>query len=53
MLPDDPTAVLRVRDNPALADQIGNDIITASGTTLLGADNKAGVAEIVAAAEYL
>ncbi len=52
-LPDDPTAVLRLRDNPALADQIGNDIVTASGTTLLGADNKAGVAEIMAAAEQL
>jgi tripeptide aminopeptidase len=53
VLPDDPTAVLRVKDIPALRDQVGNDIITASGTTLLGADNKAGVAEIVAAAEYL
>jgi tripeptide aminopeptidase len=52
-LPDDPTAVLRLADNPALRRQVGNDIITASGKTLLGADNKAGVAEIVAAAEYL
>ncbi len=53
VLPDDPTAVLRFADNPWLAEQIGNDIVTASGTTLLGADNKAGVAEIVSAAEYL
>jgi tripeptide aminopeptidase len=53
VLPDDPTAVLRVKDNPSLARQKGNDIVTASGRTLLGADNKAGVAEIVAAAEYL
>ncbi|KAB2966464.1 MAG: peptidase T [Thermoanaerobaculia bacterium] len=53
VLPDDPTAVLRFADNPALAEQIGNDIVTASGTTLLGADNKAGVAEIVTAAQYL
>ena len=53
VLPDDPTAVLRFADNPALAEQIGHDIVTASGTTLLGADNKAGVAEIVTAAEYL
>ena len=53
VLPDDPEAVLRFADNPALAEQIGNDIITASGTTLLGADNKAGVAEIMGAAEYL
>jgi tripeptide aminopeptidase len=53
VLPDEPTAVLKFKDNPALAEQIGCDIVTASGTTLLGADNKAGVAEIVAAAEYL
>jgi tripeptide aminopeptidase len=53
VLPDDPSAVIRLADNPALQDQIGHDIITASGTTLLGADNKAGVAEIVGAAEYL
>ena len=52
-LPDDPSAVLRLDDNPALAEQIAHDIVTASGTTLLGADNKAGVAEIVAAAAYL
>src|SRR5258706_4842297 len=45
-LPDEPTAVLRFNDNPALAEQIGCDIVTASGTTLLGADTKAGVAEI-------
>jgi tripeptide aminopeptidase len=51
-LPDDPTAVLRLADNPALAAHIGHDIVTASGTTLLGADNKAGVAEIVTAAAY-
>ncbi len=53
VLPDDPTAVLRLADNPHLAEQIGQDIVTASGTTLLGADNKAGVAEIVTAADYL
>ena len=53
VLPDDPTTVLRLADNPALAEQVGNDIVTASGTTLLGADNKAGVAEIVTAAQYL
>jgi len=53
VLPDDPTAVLRLADIPALADQMGHDIVTASGTTLLGADDKAGVAEIVTAAEYL
>lgn len=53
VLPEDPDAVITAAGNPALASQVGNDIITSSGTTLLGADNKAGVAEIMAAAEYL
>lgn len=53
VLPDDPETVIPFAANPHLANQLGNDIITASGTTLLGADNKAGVAEIMAAAEYL
>ncbi len=53
VLPDDPSIRLRAADNPALRSQIGNDIVTASGLTLLGADDKAGVAEIVAAAEHL
>ncbi|WP_337044155.1 peptidase T [Emticicia sp. 17c] len=53
VLPDDPTQVIRLSEHPDLKQQIGNDIITASGTTLLGADNKSGVAEIMAAAEYL
>ena len=47
ILPDDATQVLRQSEHPDLENQIGNDIITASGTTLLGADNKAGVAEIM------
>jgi tripeptide aminopeptidase len=53
VLPDDSTAVLRTADCPPLAERLGDDIVTASGTTLLGADNKAGVAEIVTAAERL
>jgi tripeptide aminopeptidase len=53
VLPDDPSAVLRADDSPYLRDCLGHDIVTASGTTLLGADNKAGVAEIVTAAEFL
>ena len=53
VLPDDPSAILRAADDPALAAQIGHDIVTASGTTLLGADDKAGVAIIVAAAAEL
>jgi tripeptide aminopeptidase len=52
-LPDDPSAVLRLSEIPALQEQMGRDIVTASGTTLLGADDKAGVAEIVTAAAYL
>jgi tripeptide aminopeptidase len=53
VLPDDSNVALRVSEIPALKEQIGNDIITASGTTLLGADDKAGVAAIMAATEYL
>jgi tripeptide aminopeptidase len=53
ILPDDRNQVLRMKDHPDLKDQIGNDIITASGTTLLGADNKAGIAEIMDAANFL
>ena len=52
-LPGDPSRVIRVADYPVLKDQIGNDIITSDGTTLLGADDKAGIAEIMAAAEHL
>ena len=53
VLPDDPTVVLRAADDPALAARIGDDIVTASGLTLLGGDDKAGVAEIMAAAAYM
>jgi len=53
VLPDDPSIVLKRAEIPDLEEQIGNDIVTASGTTLLGADNKAGVAAIMAAAEHL
>jgi tripeptide aminopeptidase len=53
VLPADPAQVIRAADNPALQDQIGNDIITTDGTTLLGADNKAGLAEIMDAAHFL
>ncbi|HTO89515.1 MAG TPA: peptidase T [Candidatus Sulfotelmatobacter sp.] len=51
--PDDPQLLLKPSENPALRDRIGSDIVTASGKTLLGADDKAGCAEIMAAAEYL
>ncbi|MBL4678363.1 MAG: peptidase T [Mucilaginibacter sp.] len=53
ILPDDNTQVLKMSEHPDLKNQIGNDIITASGTTLLGADNKAGVAEIMDACYQL
>lgn len=53
VLPDDPQVVIKYSEHPDLAEQIGNDIITASGTTLLGADDKAGIAEIMEAARIL
>src|SRR3978361_1754086 len=53
VLPGDPSQVIRAADHPALADQIGHDIVTSDGTTLLGADNKAGIAEIMDAAQFL
>ena len=53
VLPDDPNQIIRMAEHKDLKDQIGNDVITASGTTLLGADNKAGLAAIMDAATYL
>jgi tripeptide aminopeptidase len=53
VLPDDPAQVIRVKEHPYLAGKKGEDIITASGTTLLGADDKAGVAIIMDLAKYL
>jgi tripeptide aminopeptidase len=53
VLPGDPAQIIRAAEHPALADQIGNDIVTSDGATLLGADNKAGVAEIMDAAYFL
>ena len=53
ILPDDPNQILRIAELHDLENQIGNDIVTASGDTLLGADNKAGVAEIMTAAAHL
>src|SRR5207247_9471061 len=51
--PADSSQAIRAAEHPALADQIGHDIITTDGTTLLGADNKAGLAEIMDAAHFL
>lgn len=52
VLPDDTTQVLRVADSPYLKNHINHGIITASGTTLLGADDKSGVAAIMEAALF-
>jgi tripeptide aminopeptidase len=53
VLPDDHSIILKMIEHPDLQNQIGNNIITASGNTLLGADNKAGVAEIMDAVYHL
>ena len=53
VLPDDPLQVITIKEHPYLKKKIGDDIITASGTTLLGADDKAGVAVIMDMVEYL
>ena len=53
VLPDDPEQVIRTIDHPYLLEKIGQDIVTASGKTLLGADDKAGVAIIMELAAYL
>ncbi len=53
VLPNDPEQVIEFNMNPALKECLGHDIITTDGTTLLGADNKAGIAEIMGALQYL
>jgi tripeptide aminopeptidase len=53
ILPDDPSQVIRTGEHPYLLEKIGNDIITASGDTLLGADDKAGVSIIMELASFL
>jgi tripeptide aminopeptidase len=52
-LPADPTQVITVAQNPVLGDMIGDDIITTDGTTLLGSDDKAGVATIMTLVDIL
>ena len=52
-LPGHAERIIRESEHPELKHQIGNDIITSDGTTLLGADDKAGLAEIVTAARFL
>ena len=53
VLPADPSRIIRVAEHPELLNQIGNDIVTTDGTTLLGADDKAGIAEIMTAVAEL
>lgn len=53
VLPGDNAQIIRTSENPELGRKVGNDIITSDGTTLLGADDKAGIAEIVDAVNYL
>jgi tripeptide aminopeptidase len=53
VLPGDARQVLDPEELPALAERVGHDIVTSDGTTLLGADDKAGIAEIMAAVAYL
>ncbi len=53
VLPDDASQIIKTSEHPELLNQIGSDIITSDGTTLLGADNKAGVAEIMDAVYQL
>ena len=53
VLPADNSKVIKADENPELKDMIGFDIITTDGTTLLGADDKAGIAEIMDAMKYL
>ena len=52
ILPNDNSQIIKAEEHPELKQQIGNDIITTDGTTLLGADNKAGIAEIMDAVNY-
>ena len=53
VLPNDKSQVITVEKNPALKDLIGDDIITADGTTLLGSDDKSGIAEIMTMIDIL
>jgi tripeptide aminopeptidase len=53
VLPDDPTQIITTKEHPYLLEKIGEDIVTASGLTLLGADDKAGVAIIMEVAKRL
>ncbi len=53
LFPDDPALTLSPETSPYLAEKVGDDIVTASGLTLLGADDKAGIAIVMSAARHL
>ena len=53
VLTGDTKQIIRLSECPELKEQLGNDLITSDGTTLLGADDKSGVAEIMEALDYL
>jgi len=53
LLPDDPAQKLTIETTPSLRDCLGHDIITASGATLLGADDKSGIATVLSAVRHL
>ena len=53
VLPKDPTQIITVKENPILKELIGDDIITADGTTLLGSDDKSGIAAIMTMVDTL
>ncbi len=53
VLPADETKIIDIENNPVLNEMVGYDIVTSDGTTLLGADDKAGIAEIIDAMNYL
>ncbi len=53
VLPGDPTQVIRLAETPELSKRAGHDLITSDGTTLLGADDKAGIAVLMTALHYL
>lgn len=53
VLNDEENIIMSTKDFPDLKDYVGHDLVTTDGTTLLGADNKAGIAEIITAVEYL
>lgn len=53
ILPNNPSVIISVSENPHLKESIGHTIVTTDGTTLLGSDDKAGITAIMSCVEYL